>query len=368
MTDVLIAAEIKKNGPMSFARFMELALYAPNAGYYRTSNPKFGPQGDFITAPEISSLFGSCFAHQCHQIFKFLPTANILEFGAGSGALAVDLLTELEQLNALPGHYYILEVSGYLRQLQRETIQTKCAHLMDRVIWLDTLPTDFIGVIVANEVLDAMPVHKFCVTHQKIQEFYVIYQNKAYAWELKEANGPLKSAVKKLNILHENYSSEINLYLAPWIKSLSDALTQGVILLCDYGFPAHEYYHADRWMGTLMCHHRHLAHDNPLIHVGQQDITAHVDFTAVAEAALGTELNVLGFTNQAAFLMNTGLTQYFEKQFNLCDTAKQLTLGTAMKKLTLPTEMGELFKVMALGKGIDEDLAGFVHNDQRVRL
>jgi SAM-dependent MidA family methyltransferase len=349
-----IFTEIESNGgKIPFARFMELALYAPGLGYYTAGAQKFGEQGDFVTAPEISPLFAQCLARQCQQVLEQLEDGVILELGAGSGVMACDLLLALEQLACLPKQYLILEVSAELRERQRLYLAKKIPHLFNHIVWLDALPAEPIrGVIVANEVLDAMPVHLFCLTETgDTQEIYVVREQDNFVWE--QEGG---------------YTFEKNLMLPAWIKSISDCLTQGLILLIDYGFPSHEYYHPDRTSGTLMCHYRHHAHTDPLILVGLQDITAHVDFTAVAEAAVATNLQVAGFATQAAFLLNCGLLNLVVDRVS--DNIKQRVLSNQqIQKLTSPAEMGELFKVIALTRDLDEiELLGFTLYDQRGRL
>lgn len=354
-----IKSEIKKNGSIPFSRHMELALYAPQLGYYKNTLKKFGKDGDFVTAPEISSLFSYCVANQCAQVLEKLNGGDILEFGAGSGIMAADILCALKERNQLPNHYYILELSAFLKSVQTETIQQTIPEYIDRVIWLTELPIKQIeGVVLANEVLDAMPVHPF-IYKNGFQELAVTIENDALVNCIaKNSNPELIAQLEKYQIhFEENYTSEINLYLTGWIKSISESLSRGVVLIMDYGFPRHEYYHPDRSMGTLMCHYQHHAHTNPLIFPGIQDITAHVDFTAVAEAASDNHFDVVGFTNQAAFLLNTGLLSFANHAQN-----QQII------KLTHPSEMGELFKVMGLSKNIEIDLIGFETMNQLVRL
>ncbi len=362
-----IAKEISQKGPIPFSRYMELALYAPGLGYYSAGARKFGEAGDFVTAPELSPLFSHCLARQCAQILKQIKTPSILEFGAGSGIMALEILKELERQQQLPHRYYILEVSADLRERQQTLFKEKAPQYLPRLEWLDQLPKNPIkGVILANEVLDAMPIHKFKIENG-IKEFYVDYKNEQFVWEIKSpSDARLEKAIKQLDInLNEPYESEINLFLPAWIKSLSDSLEQGLVLLIDYGFPRYEYYHPDRTMGTIMCHYRHRAHEDPLILQGIQDITAHVDFTAIAEAAVDAGFTVEGFTHQAAFLLNCGISTAVETIDNELDHYNR---AQQIKRLTLPSEMGELFKVIALTKGIEEELLGFAMMDQLARL
>ncbi len=367
----LIADEIaRQGGRISFARFMELALYAPGLGYYAAGARKFGAGGDFVTAPEISPLFSRCLARQCREVLAELGGGDILEFGAGSGVMAADLLRELEQQEQLPRHYFILEVSAELRTRQRETLAAKAAHLLARVVWLDAWPqAPLRGVVLANEVLDAMPVHRFRVEAQGLSEAYVGMRDGRFIEQF-AAPGPelgRRELAQALAGLPPGYVSEYNAAAAPWLQGIAQALDQGVVLLIDYGFPRHEFYHPQRTGGTLMCHYRHRAHPDPLVFIGLQDITAHVDFTLIAEAALAAGFAVRGFTSQAYFLLALGLTEMLA-ELNPVDIRAQLEYAQQIKKLTLPNEMGELFKVMALAKGMDRPLQGFALNDQRQRL
>lgn len=350
---------------------MELALYAPGLGYYSAGSQKFGEAGDFVTAPEISSLFSRCLARQCQQILEGLEQGVILELGAGSGRMASDLLQEMERLNCLPQQYFILEVSAELRERQRLLFQTEIPHLFDRFVWLDRLPIKpLLGVVLANEVLDAMPVHRFQLTPSgEIKEFFVARKQDELVWELADPSSSLLTQqIYTLGIKQYPYESEINLLLPTWLKSLSECLQHGLILLIDYGFPRHEYYHSDRTMGTLMCHYRHRAHTDPLLWLGLQDITAHVDFTLVAESAVAADLHVAGFTTQAAFLLNCGLLNLTTEEM-LGDIKQRLLINQQIQKLTSPAEMGELVKVIALTRRIDEtNLIGFRSYDQRGRL
>jgi SAM-dependent MidA family methyltransferase len=355
-----------QGGQITFAQFMKLALYAPGLGYYSAGLRKFGPDGDFVTAPEISPLFAYCLANQCQSILAELTNPIILEFGAGTGMLAAELLLTLKKQNALPQKYLILEISADLRNRQQNLLRQRCPDLMERIIWLDGLPTEkFDGIILANEVLDAMPIHRFQLNDTNIKEYYVAVYNDEFTWQLDApSSSELIQAIKPIqkilpNISH--YDSEINLMLGGWLSSCSALLNRGLILLLDYGFPRHEYYHPQRNMGTLMCHFRHRSHDNPLILAGLQDITAHVDFTLIAEKAINVGLSVSGYTTQANFLLNCGLTQFLSST----STEQQLKLSNQIKRLTLPSEMGELFKVIALTRAIHTDLMGFQSGDRR---
>lgn len=351
-------------GWLSFARYMELALYAPGLGYYAAGATKFGQAGDFTTAPEMSALFGRALARQVAQV---LEGGDIMEIGAGSGKLAADLLLELERLGALPPRYDILELSGELKARQQATLTVRAPHLLERVRWLDHLPETFSGVMLGNEVLDAMPVHIVAKREGHWQERGVIADETGFGWEVRALSDPaLATALQALNV-PDGYLTEINLAAPGFIASLAGCLQRGVMLFIDYGFPRAEFYHPQRSEGTLMCHYRHRAHGDPLILVGLQDITAHVDFTAIAEAAHDAGLAVLGYTSQAAFLLALGLTRFAEEAPQE-DTRARLAMAQQVKTLTLPSEMGELFKVLALGRGVTPPLLGFTLQDRRARL
>ncbi len=362
-----IRAEIGvSGGAISFARFMQLALYAPGLGYYVAGKQKFGASGDFVTAPELGPLFARCLARQCRQILVALVGGDILEVGAGSGNLAADLLIELEMLGRLPDHYFILELSAELRSRQAETLRQKAAHLLGRVHWLDALPSQFHGIVLANELLDAMPVERFKVEKNGINQMLVAWDDDRFTWLEAPANVSIRASIEPLT-LAPDFTSEINLTAEAWVRSTADYLKQGVLLLIDYGFPRAEFYHPQRTSGTLMCHYRHRAHHDPLILVGLQDITAHVDFTAMAAAGTAGGLTLLGYTSQAAFLIGSDLEQIVAMS-DPENTHAHLELTQQIKKLTLPHEMGELFKVMALGRGIPGSLPGFSIQDRRGRL
>jgi len=356
-----------RDDTIPFSRFMQLALYEPERGYYSAGKHKFGEGGDFVTAPELGSAFAFCLAEQCQQVLETLPGANILEAGAGQGQLAVDLLLELEKRNILPRRYLILELAHGLRTIQQETFEKHAPHLLSRVEWLDGFPSAFEGVMLGNELLDAMPVELF-----ELHDSGFIRMNVSCREDqLQLVPGtPLPVATterfRELS-LPNGYRSEINLQAEAWIASAAKSLSGGVLLLIDYGFPREEYYHPQRNTGTMMCHYRHHAHVDPLILVGLQDITAHVDFTAMAESAVENGLDVLGYTSQAAFLVASGLEKLVAAS-DTSDSRAHLQLTAQIKKLTNPSEMGELFKVIAFGKQFEQPLKGFMLQDRRHRL
>ncbi len=352
---------------ISFEHFMGLALHAPGLGYYSGHKIKFGEQGDFVTAPEISPLFGQCLANQCQQILAPLHGASLLEVGAGRGLLAGHILQTLQRQDALPTEYLILETSGDLRDLQQQHLQQQVPELYERIRWLDGLPEPgFRGIVMANELLDAMPVQRFQQTTDGLKQLGVQYRDGVFEYCPMDADQDLQQRIDPLS-LPQGYTSEVNFQAEAWIGSIADVLQQGVMLLIDYGFPRHEFYHPQRQQGTLMCHYRHRAHDNPFTHIGLQDITAHVDFTAMAEAASKAGLDVLGYSNQAAFLIGNGLEQLLNAS-DPDDVKAHLAMTQQVKTLTMPSEMGELFKVIAFGKDMDMALQGFALQDQRGRL
>lgn len=365
LTDVIIQKITAAGGILSFAEFMNYALYTPGLGYYSAGARKFGAEGDFVTAPEISPLFSQCLAVQCYQIMTALGGGTLLELGAGSGRMALELLRELERLHCLPENYFILEPSADLKQRQQRLLEDNLsAPLMARIQWLDRLPTvPITGIILANEVLDAMPVQRFQIQGQTVAEYGVVHDGSEFMWQFlpTPADG-LQTAVSTL-ALPDGYVSEMNLRLSAWIHSLAESLVKGAILLIDYGFPRREYYHPQRAQGTLMCHYRHQAHDNPLILVGLQDITAHVDFTAVAEAASIAGLHVAGYTQQANFLLACGLVERLTTYNTPGALTTYLRYAQQAKLLLLPSEMGELFKVIALTREFDTPLLGFAQDE-----
>lgn len=357
------------NGSISFRNYMEMALYEQGLGYYVAGARKIGRAGDFITAPEISPLFSQCLANKCLSILS-KSKGDILELGAGSGIMAVDLMLELEQASSLPTHYYILDLSPELKQRQRETIKKHAPHLLSYFTWLDKLPESFEGVILGNEVLDAMPVELFTIHKERVYQHQVIWHNKQLTEQLNPAPKYLNNIVSNLNIdcTHSPYTSEINLNLDGWLKAISKSLSKGLIILIDYGYTAREYYHPDRKKGTLICHYQHHVNEAPLLYPGLQDITANVNFTAVAESADKAGLQVLAYTTQAAFLAANHLEKFFIRALEESPD-NQYKLAQHVRTLSLPSEMGERFKVITLGKGHSNDLdEASSQVDQRHRL
>lgn len=337
---------------ISFVRYMELALYEPQLGYYAAGRRRFGAGGDFVTAPELSPLFAQTLTRQLQEMLG--PQDALLEFGAGSGALAEELT------KTFPDHpYFILEPSAALRALQQE-------RLGSRVQWLDRLPQRFCGVMLANEVLDAMPAHALAWTGSAILERGVCANEGELAWSERPAQGEVRSAAAAIEVAlppSGRYESELGLAARNWVRSVASILERGVLLAIDYGFPQREYYHPQRSMGTLQCHYRHRAHGDPFYLPGLQDISVHVDFSAMAEAGAEAGLEVLGFANQAQFLVNCGITEVLAET-DPNDVRRYAPLAAAANVLLSPAEMGELFKVLALGRNVDAPLTGFARGDR----
>jgi SAM-dependent MidA family methyltransferase len=352
-------------GWISFQRYMELALYAPGLGYYAAGAAKLGAAGDFVTAPEMTPLFGRSLARVAASVLAETG-GELLELGAGSGRLALDVLLELERLERLPERYLILEISPDLRQRQQALIRERAGHLLDRVAWLDTLPSGLTGMILGNEVLDALPVHLLRWSAGVAMERGVVWRENGFAWADRPLPpGNFAPTVSALPV-EGDYLSEICPAACALVTSLADRLERGLMLFIDYGFPRAEYYHPQRHMGTLRVHYRHHSLDDPFFLPGLADITAHVDFSAVAAAAAAAGLELLGYTSQAHFLMDAGLLDLMLEMEPM--TPAYLRAASAVQKLLQPTEMGELFKAVALGKGIALDLPGFRRGDRRGAL
>ena len=366
----LIREQIRAAGGwLSFERFMDLALYAPGLGYYSAGSRKIGPGGDFVTAPEVSDLFSRCVAEQCAEVLR--GGGEILELGAGTGRMADVVLRELSARGAPPERYAILEVSADLALRQRERIGRLPAELRDRVVWLDRLPDRPVrGVILANEVLDALPCRRFVVAEDGVRELGVALEGETLTECAHAAEEALTTVCASLmselpGPLPAGYVSEVCLRVAPWLTGVGECLERGLMLLFDYGLPRAQYYHPQRVSGTLRCHFKQRVHDVPYVNPGVQDITAWVDFTRVAEAALSCGLDVSGFATQAAFLLGTGIERSVGEE---TDPVQHARLAGEARRLLLPGEMGEAFKVMALTRELDAPLSGFALQDLRGSL
>jgi len=368
-----IAAEIAAaGGAIRFARYMEMALYTPGLGYYSAGATKFGDAGDFVTAPEISPLFARCLARNCAAVLGTLSGVGseggeIFELGAGSGAMAAELLLALEQLNALPAHYLILETSGELRQRQQRTLADRVPAYADRVRWLDCPPRALRGVILANEVIDALPCERFRIGEDGIEYLGVGCRDGGFDWQGLPADAALLDQQTRIadalgQSLPAGFRSEWRPMLEPWLAGIAGALEQGLLLLVDYGLPRAQLYHPQRGDGTLICHYRHRAHDDPFLWPGLQDITAWVDFTMVAEAAQQHGLLLDGFTTQAAFLIASGLEEVLDPAAE-ADPRRRMEQGRQIRWLTLPGEMGEGFKVAGFSRRWDGECPGLTGDD-----
>ncbi|MBT9515288.1 MAG: SAM-dependent methyltransferase [Methyloversatilis discipulorum] len=355
-----IRDEIARTGWMPFSRYMECALYAPGLGYYSGALQKFGHDGDFVTAPELTPLFGRSLARQLAELMA-LSAPHLIEAGAGSGRLAADLLAELDRLGAAPQSYRILELSADLRARQQALIAAELPHLSARVSWLDSLPDAFDGVVIGNEVLDAMPVERLRNAAGRIEQAGLALDPSGQpALDWRPAPAALADEARALGFT-DGYDSEINFAARAWVAEWARRIGRGALLLIDYGFPQAEYYHPDRRSGTLMCHYRHHAHTDALWMPGLNDLTAHVDFTAVAQAAFDAGMSLAGYTSQANFLLNCGVLELLDRDADALSRAKQ---NAALNQLTSPAEMGELFKVICMTRDIDAPLTGFMRGDR----
>jgi SAM-dependent MidA family methyltransferase len=366
-----LAQEISRRGGwMSFESYMDFVLYAPGLGYYSAGARKFGRGGDFTTAPEVSSLFGACVAQQCREILSEVNHGSMLEIGAGTGKLAVDVLRRLDALGCLPERYFILEISADLRERQRVLIAKCIPHLQQRVIWLDVVPeAPWDGVIIANEVLDALPVLRFRWHEAGCQELGVARDRDAFVWSPREASDTVSQHCRRLEASvgwDDGYVSEYCPRLEPWTKAVAASLRTGAVLWFDYGLPRKQYYLPERHEGSLICHFRHRALTDPFLYPGLQDISAWVDFTLLAEASVAADFDLAGFTTQAFFLAGLGIDA--EMRSMAGDEQQFARLAVEARQLLMPGEMGERFKSMAWTRGLSIELSGFALQDLRHSL
>ncbi len=366
--DYIRARMLDAGGTISFAEFMHYALYTPGLGYYSAGSRKFGADGDFVTAPEISPLFGRVVAKQCAAALQEIDASSVLEFGAGSGRLALDMLRALQDLDALPAEYRILEVSADLRERQQRLLYDALPEYADRIVWLDRMPESHRGVVIANEVLDALPVERFMRRKNGVCQLRVADEAGEFVFVDEPAPDMLARAVAAIErdigrALPENYVSEVSLAAPAWLGDVAGMLEHGLVLLFDYGVSRREYYAADRGEGWLRCHFRHRAHSDPLILPGIQDLTAWVDFTAIAEAAVANGLQVLGYLSQSQFLLAGGIEAELQG-FTEMPVESQLQTAAQVKMLTLPGEMGENVKCICLARGNISRPAAFESTDR----
>ena len=368
----LIVCEIEQQGVMSFKDYMNRTLYEPGLGYYSAGMTKFGVAGDFITAPEISPLFGRCLAQQFESIFSQGCARQVLEFGAGSGRLCEQILSNL----TAPISYSIVEVSADLKLRQQQYLKQKVSPVVfESIEWLDSLPEHFDGIMFGNEVLDAMPVN-VVLKEGEWQELGVGFDGERFVWQPYKSPNDLvqNDAIKTIQkieadliasgvgALPEGYCTEINLNYSPWLEALQASCHQAVILMIDYGYEQAQYYHPDRSSGTLTCYYRHRTHPDPFVYPGLQDITAFVDFDAFADAAIDTGFTVCGLASQRQFLLHNGLLEAAQELSEAGDTQAQIKVAQQIKTLMLPAEMGEKFQVVGLQKNLDIEIPALTSN------
>jgi SAM-dependent MidA family methyltransferase len=371
-----LRAEIAAAGGwLPFDRYMERALYAPGLGYYSGGSRKFGlladDGSDFVTAPEMSPLFAATLARAVGEALEASGTRALMEFGAGTGRLAAGVMLALEALGVPFDSYSIVDLSGELRERQRETIAQRAPHLLARVQWLDALPERFEGVVIGNEVLDAMPVRLFARKDAVWHERGVAVSDQGFMFADRPAMSGLDAGWAQNvpgSVLaaidgSDDYVAETHEAALAFTRTVCAMLTRGAAFFIDYGFPESEYYHPQRVQGTLMCHYRHRAHDDPFLYPGLQDITAHVEFSGIAQAGVETGADLLGYTSQARFLMNAGITEVLG-EIDPRDVVRFMPAANAVQKLVSESEMGELFKVIAFSRGIDSTIAAFARGDR----
>ncbi len=365
----LISQKIKANNqPISFADYMQMALYAPSLGYYQNGLQKFGAEGDFITAPEMGDLFACGLVNALLSVEPKL-SKNLLEIGAGTGQLAADILSLLDEKNAVPDFYYILEPSASLQSQQYQTLQKQVPKLLDKVVWLSQLSENFSGVIFANEVIDAIPCERIQKDQQGWMQLGVSIRDKKLEWaNIQQVDNKVLPPILLGDEYLQGYTTEIRPLVEGWISGLANCLAEGIIFLFDYGYSQSDYYHPQRDKGTLKCFSRHQAHNQALELSGLQDITAHVDFTDVAMAAVKAGLTVEGFTTQAGFLLENGILDRAKLSFNQQGSAESYLVSQQIQKLTTPGQMGEVIKVIALSKKNQTCPQGFKLQDQLHRL
>lgn len=373
LSEKIIREIENQNGAIGFDRYMQMALYEPGLGYYSAGLRKFGVDGDFITAPEVSRLFSLCLANQCMQILEVMEKPVILEFGAGSGRLACDLLSRLQRLDCLPEKYLIMETSADLRQRQQQLLEERLPEFFGNIVWLDQLPEDGLNIIViANEVIDALPFHRIVLQDNEFYEQKVTVKNNQYAYVAENLPLSLKAFCNRSlqpirDIPVSEYVTEVHVNYSPWLRSINNFLSSGVVLLVDYGYSGSEYYSPERCNGTLLCHYRHRVHDDPFWYPGLQDITSSVNFSVIAEVANECGLEILGYTSQSGFLLACGLDKLYQEMIHAGDM-DPLQLSREIRTLTMPGEMGERFRVMALGKNIRTTMQGFGFKDLSYQL
>lgn len=339
-----IIKHIESRGPISFAEFMQRALYTPQLGYYMRPQLPFGAGGDFTTAPETSPLLARCLANRYLSVREQVGD-TVLEVGAGSGALAVAFLTHLAERDALPSRYVFLELSSHLAAHQKAAIERALPEFVDRCEWLTAWPADRLsGMVIANELFDAMPVH-LIESQDELKERYVAVIDGKLDWQLGEPSQTLQAQWQSYDMpdLPPGYTTEVNLLIAPWMKAFGEAVGDVHCVFIDYGYKREVYYHPERSMGTVLCHYRHQINEDFFERIGEQDITAHVDFTLLLESALVSGFKLDVFQTQAQFMLANGLTDILS---SVSDETEQAAMAQQAKQLIMPGQMGEAFKVL----------------------
>ena len=364
----LMRSLIERDGAMPFSEYMHRSLYENGLGYYVNGFSKLGRHGDFTTAPETSEHFAVCLARQCVQVFDELGQADILEFGSGSGQLAADILNALDPLDKLPARYCIIEVSPDLQQEQQRLLQQKLSEdVYSRVCWLQSLPENFNGVVIANEVLDAFAVERFKMIDGCAQRTMVGFEDGGFIMHTVEDDQVQNHVLSIQNDLDkkfaEGYESEYCALLDPWWQSLADSIDKGAVLICDYGADRRRYYAPEKATGTLRCFFRHTLHDDPFAHPAVQDITADVDFTAVTIAATAAGLELQGYSPLSEFMLSLDVLQYHQQKLQTLDTREQIQATGELKRVIMSQEMGDRFMVTGFSKALDTTLKGFSRAD-----
>jgi len=359
---------IARNGAIPFSEYMQRSLYEPGLGYYVNGFSKLGRDGDFVTAPELSNDFAHCIAELCVQVLNDCNGGDILEFGGGSGVMAADTLLKLHELKCLPNRYFILDVSADLQDTQRQLLSDKLpAELYKKVVWVSEIPDSLTGIVVANEVLDAFAVERFVIDEGQARQLVVEHTDAGFVQKA-IANDAVKRKVDAIvadtqSPLAQNYCSEYCSWIRPWCQSLAQKLEKAAVLICDYGAERKRYYSPHNSNGTLRCFFRHTVHDDPFARPAVQDITADVDFTAVAEAATDAGLELQGFAPLSQFMLSLGALERLQERVQDADIHQQIEATGNFKKIVLPQEMGDRFMVIAFSKQIDLTLSGFSMTD-----
>lgn len=363
---------VKQNKTIGFDEFLEIVLYDSEYGYYRNSNAIFGEQGDFVTAPTRSSLFSMTIARQCMQVLGGISKGNIIEFGPGNGELAKDVLLYLKKYSALPDHYYLVETSSTLQQRQKKLLEEFIPDYLPNIHWVNQQQLmDFTGVVIANEMVDALPFKRIQFNDEKIYELKVAHEDDSFVWTKLNIDSEIEKYIEKYipnDVLNRrNFQTEIHLEYEPFLKQLSQTMKQGVLLIMDYGSIQKDYYAYDKSNGSMRCFFEHTVHDNPFVNIGLQDITCDVEFSALTNLAFENKFDILGYTTQANFLIGNDIQSIYNERL-LNSEAAEIELNSEFKSLVMPDEMGERFKVLALGKNYKHSLAGFSFKDLKYTL